>query len=161
MKKIKKLTALAAFLLLAVLLSLMLFSGISTKAKVAKEDNAVTADGDIEPCGLYTKLTLAIDGGNGQVWATAKNKFTLFPSTVTVRVELYNSDTYHESYIDMTLVASNYISDLDQGNSISAVYSTNNKQSFWKARMYYNIDNSGWKESVTSTSLYDRYGIKV
>ena len=48
------------------------------------------------------------------MWATAKNKFTLFPSVVTVRVELYISDTYQDNYTNMTLVASNYINDLDR-----------------------------------------------
>ena len=58
----------------------------------------------IQPRGLAANLTISIDGGNGEVWAKAKNNFTLFPSTIYVYVELYSSQTYQESYANMKLV---------------------------------------------------------
>lgn len=39
---------------------------------------------DVEPYGLFTSLSISINGGNGKVWATVKNDFTLFPATVIV-----------------------------------------------------------------------------
>ncbi len=43
---------------------------------------------EIEPRGWITKLSLSINGGDGQVWGTVKNTFTLFPATVRVYAEI-------------------------------------------------------------------------
>ena len=64
------------------------------------------SEGDIEPYAA-AYLSLSIDCGEGKVWATAKNTFTWYYSTVIVILLLYSSDTYMESYTDMTLVSSN------------------------------------------------------
>ena len=113
---------------------------------------------DAKPLGLYTHLTLNINGGNGKMWATVKNDFTLFPATVKVIVELYSSDTYYESYTDMTLVATKSIDDLNIGKSISVEASTGGVQKYWQARMRYKIDNGGWKSETTGTILCNAEG---
>ena len=95
----------------------------------------------VETRGIYTSLSLSMDGGSGRVWATAKNDLTIFPSTVRVTVELYCSDVYYASYENMTLAASNSISDLNMGESITVNCSTGGKQKYWQGRMVYKIDN--------------------
>lgn len=113
------------------------------------------------PLSLITKLELTIDGGNGQVWAIAHNKISIFASSVPVVVEIYSSDSYQESYKDMTLESREYINHLKSGQSITATASTNGQQKYWKGRMYFNIDNKGWSEEVTSTWLCDAKGYPV
>ncbi len=108
--------------------------------------------------GIYTALSLSINGGNEKVWATAKNDFTLFPATVIVVVELYASDTYYEDYRQMTLISRNTTSDLDMGKTIKAEASTGGIQRYWQARMRYKIDNKAWEEKVTDSLLYDASG---
>lgn len=149
MTKIKK-AAVFLLLLLAVVLGLS-FNVKSTRAETVKDE-------EIAPQGLYTDLSFTLNGGNGQVWFSVKNKFTLFPATVTVYVDLYYSDTYQESYTDMTLVASNYIKDLDQGKTITAKASTDGKQGYWKGRAYYKIDSDPWKEKLSATVLLNADG---
>ncbi|MDE7379458.1 MAG: hypothetical protein K2N14_00255 [Clostridia bacterium] len=108
------------------------------------EDDA----GEIQP--RWTDLSLSINGGNGKVWATVKNDFTLFFSTVTVVVFLYSSDTYAESYEDMTLVSTNEIRDLDVGKTITTEAETGGVEKFWLARMRYNINSGGWESRQTA-----------
>ncbi len=159
MAKIKK-VAISVLLLLSVVMCLS-FNVKSTKAETVKKDYVVNVNEEIVPQGIYTDLNFSLNGGNGQVWFSVKNKFTLFPSIVMVHVELYRSDTYRESYTEMTLVASNYIYDLDQGNTISAVYQTNGKQSYWKGRAYYKIDSASWNEKLSATILFNADGKAV
>lgn len=163
MTKLKRKILLVILLLLTAFFSLTVFGGIVTKAETYSEDNNApnTESEAISPRGLYTKMIFAIDGGGGQVWFTAKNQFTLFPSVVTVKIELYRSDTYQESYTNMTLVASNSIHDLDQGKTLKAAASTDGKQSYWKARGYYKRDSADWVENITDTVLFDADGFIV
>ncbi len=115
---------------------------------------------NIETYGLYLNIRIALNGiGDGYVTTKVTNAFTLFPATVRVIVELYSSDTYQDSYTNMTLVAKNFIEDLNMGKSIEASASTNGKQQYWKGRMYYKMDSNDWKEGFTETLLYDENGI--
>ena len=108
-------------------------SGSEKKTSVMEENGA--------PLGIYTDLQFVLNGENGTVTASVKNKFTLFPSTVTVNLELYRSQKYEDNVSAMTLVASNYIYDLDQGETLSVTASTEGRQSFWKARARYKIED--------------------
>lgn len=112
----------------------------------------------VETRGIYTSLSLSIDGGNGRIWATAKNEVTIFPSTVRVTVELYCSDVYCASYENMTLAASNSISDLNMGESITVNCSTGGKQKYWQGRMVYKIDNKAPESKVTMVMIFDANG---
>lgn len=112
----------------------------------------------VETRGIYTSLSLSMDGGSGRVWATAKNDLTIFPSTVRVTVELYCSDVYYASYENMTLAASNSISDLNMGESITVNCSTGGKQKYWQGRMVYKIDNKAPESKVTMVMIFDANG---
>lgn len=112
----------------------------------------------VETRGIYTSLSLSMDGGSGRVWATAKNEVTIFPSTVRVTVELYCSDVYCASYENMTLAASNSISDLNMGESITVNCSTGGKQKYWQGRMVYKIDNKAPESKVTMVMIFDANG---
>ena len=108
--------------------------------------------------GIYTSLSLSMDGGSGCVWATAKNDLTIFPSTVKVTVELYCSDVYYASYEKMTLAAQNSIDDLNMGESITVNCSTGGKQKYWQGRMVYKIDNKAPESKVTRVMIFDANG---
>ena len=159
MTKIKKLVLSVILLLLAVTLCFSVSIKIA-KAETVREDSAANGikENTASPYGAYTKLKFGLSGGNGQVWAAVKNEFTLFPATVKVNVELYYSDTYQESYTDMTLVATKYIGDLDQGKTIKATASTNGKQGYWKMRAEYKIDSKAWQVKISDTMLFDADG---
>lgn len=165
MKKIKNLLfafTVVAFILCVCLLLLNLQRETRGASAEGVEEEIVSNeesnDSSITPRGLYTSLSLSINGGNGKVWATVKNDFTLFPSTVKVIVELYSSDTYQESHLNMTLVSINNIDDLDMGKTIVAEASTGGVQKYWQARMRYKIDNGSWENRNTTTVLYDAEG---
>lgn len=128
-------------------------SGSEKKTSVTEENGA--------PLGIYTDLQFALNGENGTVTASVKNKFTLFPSTVTVNLELYRSYDLQDSVSSMTLIASNNIYDLDQGETLSVTASTEGRQSFWKARASYKIDNKPWQERLSETVLFDKDGNKT
>ena len=128
-------------------------SGSEKKTSVMEENGA--------PLGIYTDLQFALNGENGTVTASVKNKFTLFPSTVTVNLELYRSYDLQDSVSSMKLIASNNIYDLDQGETLSVTASTEGRQSFWKARASYKIDNNPWQERLSETVLFDKDGNKT
>ena len=113
---------------------------------------------EAETRGIYTSLSLSINGGNGRVVVTAKNELTIFPSTVRVIVELYCSDVEQKNYANMTLVAQKSIDDLNMGESISTEYSTEGKVKYWQGRMSYRIDNKFWEEKTTGTMKIDADG---
>lgn len=165
MSRVKKIFV---FSILFVLLCITLLSSTLTvsfaKADENEENSAAIIDNNdnaVTPYGLFTSLTLTIDGSNGYVWATAENTFTLFPASVAVVVEIYSSDTYQDSHSNMVLENKQYINDLDMGKKITAKASTNGIQRYWKGRMYYKIDNKDWQEKVTKTWLCDADGIIV
>lgn len=167
MKKVVKIhnkvlcLCLACFLMIFAFV--MAFNVSTTDIAFAETNNPNAAadpngNGDVSPLGLYVSLSLSINGGNGKVWATVRNDVTLFPATVYVIVELYSSDTYHESHLDMELVATNSIADLNMGKSIVAECSTGGVQKYWQARMRYKKDNSGWKSEATNSWLFGPNG---
>ena len=127
-------------------------------ANAAQDEISYENVEEAEPRGIYTSLSLSMDGGSGRVWATAKNDLTIFPSTVRVTVELYCSDVYCASYENMTLAASNSISDLNMGESITVNCSTGGKQKYWQGRMVYKIDNKAPESKVTMVMIFDANG---
>ncbi len=104
---------------------------------------------DVEPYGVFTSLSISINGGNGKVWATVKNDFTLFPATVIVVVMLYSSESYTESYESMDLVSTNTTNDLNMGKTVSTEASTGGVAKYWIARMRYKIDSKSWASKAT------------
>ena len=127
-------------------------------ANAAQDEISYENVEEAETRGIYTSLSLSMDGGSGRVWATAKNDLTIFPSTVKVTVELYCSDVYYASYEKMTLAAQNSIDDLNMGESITVNYSTGGKQKYWQGRMVYKIDNKFPETKVTQIMIFDANG---
>lgn len=113
---------------------------------------------EVSTRGIFTSLSLSIDGGDGKVWTTVKNDVTIFPSTVRVIVELYCSDDYQEKYENMTLVQRKSTEDLNIGDTITVEGVTGGKQKYWQGRARYKVDNKAWKELNTGTGLFDANG---
>ena len=167
MTKVKKLRVAVIASLVACLgfIAMTAFINITVayadNSDIQDDTQETTMDNDIELYGLFASVTLYMDGGNGEVCAGAKNTFTLLPSVVRVTVELYSSDTYQDDYKSMTLVASNYIADLNMGKSIEARVSTGGLQKYYKGRAHYTVDGKDWKEIISDTFLYNADGIVV
>ena len=166
MTQIKKISVIALMLVSFILIGFfgLYFSAVPASADTDKAEAPVTeidSDDTAAPYGLMTSLTLSIGGEKGVITASVKNTFTLFPATVRVVVELYNSDTFQESYTTMELVCRNMISDLNMGSTVQTQSSTNGEQKYWKARMYYKIDAKDWQQRETEAVLYGADGIMI
>lgn len=124
-----------------------------------RNECGISATGEnIEPRALIVDLSISLNSGNGKVWVTAKNEFTLFPATVKVELELYSSDTYCSSYEQMTLVEKKTVDDLNIGESFNAEAFTGGKPKYWCGRMNYKVDKKDWKTSVTGIYQIDGNG---
>lgn len=160
--KLKGLSVLAAAIAVVLCVcTLFGMSGVrSANAQVGDLTQAETdgVENEATPRGLFASLSLAINGGDGMIWATVKNDFTLLPSTVVVIVELYCSDTYYESHEDMELVSINSTEDLNMGKTITAEASTGGVQKYWQGRMRYKVDKKGWQSETTGTMKYSAEG---
>lgn len=163
MKKAKKIICyILTFTILFIVGVAFLFQNhINAYADTDYEDEmnyGMASPQDAQPYGLYTSLSISINGGNNNVWVTVKNDLTIFPSTVYVIVQLYSSDTYCEDYNKMALAASNSTLDLDMGKSIVAKANTEGQQQYWIGRMRYRVDTGSWKEKTVGPALYDANG---
>lgn len=161
MTKTKKFLCVVLLLTVAVItfgFSNSLLRNTNLTANAATESVVLVEEGEKQPRGLATNLSVTIGGGNGEVWAKVKNNFTLFPSKIRVYVELYSSETYAESYTSMKLEKSNYIDDLNIGKSLMVSVPTGGGQRYWQARMRYKFDNKDWVSKTTPSYLYDGQG---
>ncbi|MDE7163669.1 MAG: hypothetical protein K2O44_06330 [Clostridia bacterium] len=147
MKTGKIKTLICAVLCCVLLLSVTLICLNANAVYAAPQDYApeITEDDTTEIEPRWTSLSLSIDCGDGKVWATAKNDFTLISSKVVVIVLLYSSTTYTESYLDMYMESNNETSDLDMGKTITTEASTGGVEKYWIARMRYKINGGDWK----------------
>ena len=145
---------------IGVLVLLFAFATISCQKsnEATSTGGGAGAGGDVSTRGIYTSMALLIDGGDGKVWATAKNDLTIFPSAVMVIVELYTSDIYQELYTNMELVARNTIKDLNMGEVLVAEASTGGVQKYWHGCIRYKVDNKTWKELSTGTVSFSANG---
>lgn len=156
----KKLMCIAAMMLAVVPCVSVAACGNGT-AGLNRKEQASYVNEPSGPLGLYTDLQFSLDGENGKVTASVNNRFTLFPSTVTVNIELYRSDVYREDFAFMSLAASNGVRDLDQGETVSASASTEGKGGYWKARAYYRVDNKPQQEKISETIYCSADGTKA
>ena len=113
---------------------------------------------EITTRGIYTSLSLTLNGGDGRVWATVRNDITLFPSTVIVIAELYSSDVYEENHENMTIVTRVASMDLNMGESLVADGYTNGEDKYWQGRMRYKVDEGDWVTKDTGTFHFDGEG---
>ncbi len=132
-------------------------SAAEVQTAAAEEVQAAAVEAN-EPRALLAYLTIELEGGNGEVWATAKNVFTLLPGTVEVQIELYSSTQLPSSYEEMTLERRIYKGDLNQGKELVARASTDGEQRFWMARMTSNVDGSGKQDKLVGPMLFDGNG---
>ena len=163
-KQKRSIFAIAAAMFLCIVMAYMFgFNSYHVKAENLKEEietdsETEISDEDISTRGIFTSLSLSIQGGNGKVWATVKNDLTVFPSTVYVIVELYVSTVYQEKHEDMTLNAINSTKDLNMGQTLTAEASTGGVEQFWQGRMRYKVDNKAWVTKDTCTYRYSAEG---
>lgn len=128
------------------------------ETSIDQELECLTYNNETTPLGLYTHLTLNIYGGDWKVCASVKNDFTLFSSQVEVVIELYSSETYSSSYLNMTLEGVKRIEDLNMGKTATLEVSTGGFQKYWVARMCYKVDGNSWKSETTRCILYSSAG---
>ena len=144
MTKLKKLSV----VLLVLLCALVAIVPLATKGYAKADENyeaelaVEEVSANVEPRGLYTSLSISLNGGNGKIWATAKN----------------SSYSYCEDYREMTLVSTNTISDLDMGKTLVAEASTNGEEKFWMGRVRYRVDNGDWKDKTVGALRYSASG---
>lgn len=92
---------------------------------------------------LFTRLDLAVASPEtGKVAAALKNTFTLFSSTVPVRLCLYSSLTKATDIAQMTLEASAYSSDLNMNESLIVTSSTHGEDRYWIGYAIYYKNNA-------------------
>lgn len=113
---------------------------------------------------LFTTLFVSITSSEteqGTIIGSVKNIFTLFSTTVTVYLYLYSSPTQTDDIAEMTLEASNYIYDLDQGNTIYAVGKTNGQKKYWISFVKYRCNNGDWDFGQSDMVLYNADGTEA
>ena len=148
------------FLSLAVA-ALSLFAGMTAlggnRASAAAEETdgssgtTLESNEDVSTRGIFTSLSLSINGGDGKVWATVRNDITIFPSTVQVIVELYYSEEYTDNHENMIVADRQATTDLNMGKTIVAESSTNGRELYWQGRMRYKVDDGEWEVKNTGT----------
>lgn len=152
--------SLKKFLIIIMLVSAFLFAAmfsiinpLSVKAAETKDEVIVAESNEVEPRAVYVRITCELIKNQNTVRVQANNVFTLFPGKVQTKVYLYSSETYTEDYTQMKFEASNYINDLDQGESISARVDLYG-QRYWRGRTLFLVDNDKeWKSLETETCL--------
>lgn len=152
--------SLKKFLIIIMLVSAFLFAAmfsminpLSVKAAETEDGVMVAESNEVEPRAVYVRITCELIKNQNTVRVQANNVFTLFPGKVQTKVYLYSSETYTEDYTQMKFEASNYINDLDQGESISARVNLYG-QRYWRGRTLFLVDNDKeWKSLETETCL--------
>ena len=164
MKTLKNKMAFVLFAALIAGFAIPLLIGVTEPDEVRAESIEtnivydVSVQTNIQERGLFANLSVSLNGGTATVTAIARNDFTLFPSTIQVRIELYSSDTYQNRCSSMTLVSSNSTADLNIFETVEASASTGGVQKYWRGRMEYKFDNNDWVSQETPTALYSADG---
>lgn len=118
----------------------------------------IVTDEEISPYAL-TNIRVGTTADSEYVYAHAKNTFTLFSSTVPVFLYLYASAVATPNIEEMTLMASNYITDLDMNKEITCA-ARHDEQLYWCAHVIFKA--SGQTKTVTSAPvLYGVDGTKL
>ena len=118
------------------------------------------AEGTAPPVRQLTPDAVGVRGGNRYVFAFAKNVFTLFPSVVPVRIDLYRSATFTENLDEMNIVATNFTSDLNMGEELTCKFG-NVGRVYWRAKLTY-WDSSGMPQSIESGTIrFDEAGHEI
>lgn len=131
----------------------MIFCGNQERvsAESVSSEETTQTDEEVSTRGIFTSLSLSINGGDGKVWATVRNDITIFPSTVQVIVELYYSEEYTDNHENMIVADRQATTDLNMGKTIVAESSTNGRELYWQGRMRYKVDDGEWEVKNTGT----------
>lgn len=109
---------------------------------------------------ILTQYAMGVRADNRSVYAFAKNVFTLFPSVVPVRIDLYRSATFTENLDEMNIVATNFTSDLNMGEELTCKFG-NVGRVYWRAKLTY-WDSSGMPQSIESGTIrFDEAGHEI
>lgn len=155
---------LVASVLLAGIAAAAPFAGSTVRASADEEicppvttDN-VSNNEEITPYAL-TQIKAGTRADSEYVYAYALNSFTLFSSNVPVYLYLYASTYATPNIEEMTLMASNYITDLDMNKEITCS-AKHTEQLYWCAHAVFTA--SGKTKTVTSNPvLYGVDGTKL
>lgn len=149
-------------LCMIIIASIIVAISLNVNYSYAETNNSISDATDEEEKEVrpraFTTLSISLNGGDNKVWATVRNDFTLFPSTVIVVVELYSSLTYTDDYTKMDFVVANSIDDLDMGHTISAEAPTGGVVKYWIGRMRYKTGSGAWKSEITGVGKYSATG---
>ena len=143
-------------LLAAVLFVALLIPGLTYRAGAAENaeaEGSVSVQEESASPRIFAHLTLSISGGDGRgnIYATVKNEFTLFPSTVNVVVSLYSSPIASTDYENMQLQATANSNDLNMGTTLL----------YWYAVAEYQEGGGAWKTIEAGPALYDARGYYI
>lgn len=157
------------FLMLCVALVAALFVAVFASAANATTAEAQSTDDKYElqaqteaqERGLFTNISIGVSGSLSHITATAKNEFTLGPSTIKVIVKLYSSNEFQNSADAMTLVSSDSTPDLNIFEQIQTSAPTGGVQKYWRGRVEYKFDTAAWKIAESDTFLFHADGTRV
>lgn len=125
-------------------------------AMLAINHNTITssaATNEPSTCALTTLELTVTTTGDCKIVAALTNSFTLFSSTVKVKLYLYSSLTKTTDITEMTLEDSAYSADLNMGDYIQAESTTHNEDRYWVGYAIY-YKSSGNKYYQTEPQFY-------
>ncbi len=127
-----------------------------------QEYSVVNAENDIQPR-LLTRLTINLRASEtpGYIEGVAYNSFTLFSSTVYVRLYLYSSYTPETNISNMKLEKMVVTADLDMGQELVVKVSNNGEQKYWRAFMQFCINGGDMQSHESETCCYDADGTLI
>ena len=154
---------------LALCLSTAALAPISAVSAAAAEipetlnqEYSVNAENNIQPR-LFTQMAINMRPSEtpGYIEGVAKNTFTLFSSTVYVRLYLYTSYTPETDRSKMQLEKMVMTPDLDQGQTLIVQASTNGEKKYWRTFMQFSVNGGEMKSAETETEYYDADGTLI
>lgn len=150
---------------LAVCLGTAALAPVSALTANAAENQAeptpivMQTENEVQPR-AFTQLyiNMRTSESKGYVEGYVTNTFTLFSTTVYVRLCLYSSYTHTTDISQMKLEAMVVAPDLDMGQELVAKVSTGGEKKYWCAYMQYTINNGATKSGQSETGCYDADG---
>lgn len=134
---INKVNALLLAAAIAVFAPFVVANGSTAEESDGTKTYTANVDGKGSSC-VYVNLDIAlVETGGASVEAILTNAFTLFPSTVAVRLCLYSSSEKTSDVSEMTLEGMSYSSDLNMGESIIVTSLTYGADRYWTAHAVY------------------------
>lgn len=119
--------------------------------KIGDDNSAVGA--------LAVFLSVGLGSRDGQAFAEATNKLTVFSGEVKVTLRLYRSNENPlKSDEKMEVVAETSVEDLDFTESVAVSYPVGEGSYFWMAEIVYSVDGGAEKTLDTKIMFFDGNG---